>query len=456
MSAPLIFLAFANDRDRHLSLLKEESRRIYAALADLHQQETIKVHREESAQIGDLFQGFTRSSDQVVIFHYAGHAGGQHLDFEEGSAHARGLASLLAELPALQLVFLNGCSTYGQVQGLLEAGVKAVIATSVAIEDRRAMEFAQQFYEGLAQHHNVEKAFSLAEASLSTKYGDQIDIQLRDRWEEDMMDASDSPPWGLYVHPDHREEVLAYHLPDQKEAQQHSQAKQVVSHANITAGGNVQIGDTHVYTESGSNKRMRWLWLLLPLLAVGGFYLWKASQPLQLTIFVTDTKGNVVLEHSGRLNIPLGNRSLNEVIGANGRTNFPDITAVNKGDTILIGLEAEGWKIADGMNRFRFTGEPIHLRVARDERLGLIKGVVKSLDGGTYLIGARIQINADTAVFTDSMGFFRILLPEQMRVTENTATYRLSVSKKGFLPTSIKFSPSQSDTEIQLKPSPTP
>ena len=44
------------------------------------------------------------------------------------------------------------------IKGLLEAGVPAVIATSVPIEDRKAMEFAEQFYAALANRRTIEQA----------------------------------------------------------------------------------------------------------------------------------------------------------------------------------------------------------------------------------------------------------------------------------------------------------
>ena len=59
---------------------------------------------------------------------------------------------------------------------------------------------------------------------------------------------------------------------------------------------------------------------------------------LQLTVFVTDTKGNVVLEHTGELNTSIGNRPMRETIGQHGRTNFGDILPEYLGDTITIGF----------------------------------------------------------------------------------------------------------------------
>lgn len=172
---------------------------------------------------------------------------------------------------------------------------------------------------------------------------------------------------------------------------------------------------------------------------------------LQLTIFVVDTNGNVVLENEGRLNIPLGNRTLNELIGANGRTNFSDITSENEGDTILIGLVARGWEIAGGNNTFVFTGDPIRLVVKRNDSLGIIKGVVKSLDGQEFIIGALIRINTDATVFSDSLGHFKIILPMEMRVTKETDRYLLTVSKEGYKTVTQYHSPMSSAAQIRLE-----
>lgn len=174
-------------------------------------------------------------------------------------------------------------------------------------------------------------------------------------------------------------------------------------------------------------------------------------EKLQLTIFITDAKGNVVLENRGRLNIPLGNRSLNEIIGANGRTNFPDITADNLGDTLHIGLEADGWELAKSNPSFVFDGNPIHLTVKRDDSLGRVQGVVKSRDGQEFIAGALVLINTDTTALTDSLGIFRITLPEKMRVKKHTDRYRLTVSKKGYQTAAEYHAPGSSDAEIRLE-----
>ena len=177
----------------------------------------------------------------------------------------------------------------------------------------------------------------------------------------------------------------------------------------------------------------------------------KSNEVLQLTIFITDTKGNVVLEHEGELNIRLGNRSLNESVGEDGRINFPDIIPENNGDTIThIGLKAEGWELAAGQEFFVFEGKPIHLIVKRDKSLATIKGVVKSRDGQQFIADAQVRINNDTTILTDEQGIFKIVLPEEMQVTKSTDQYILTIEKGGYEVLVDYYSPRSSDAEIRL------
>ncbi|MEM7371810.1 MAG: hypothetical protein AAF587_24555 [Bacteroidota bacterium] len=196
------------------------------------------------------------------------------------------------------------------------------------------------------------------------------------------------------------------------------------------------------------------VWLIIALLVAIGICisLWMATRPLQLTVFVTDAKGNVVLENQGELNIPLGNRSLNSRIGDDGRTNFGDITGVSKGEKIRIGLEAEGWEIADGNNEFIFTGEPIHLIVQRDNSLGIVKGTVMSRDGSTFLERVEVSINGDTSIYTNQQGRFRIILPLHMRVKSKTERYRLFYMKEGYEPTDEYYSITSAGADIRMDP----
>ncbi len=168
----------------------------------------------------------------------------------------------------------------------------------------------------------------------------------------------------------------------------------------------------------------------------------------QLTVFVEDEKDNPALEGKGRINIALGNRSLNEAIGENGRINFPDITPNNIGDTITVGLEAEGWEIIS-KKTFVFIGDPVTVKVKRDNSLGIIKGTVRSRDGQAFIEGAKVTVK-DTFTYTNKNGRFKIILPEKMRVKNEMEDYILTVSKPGYKTRTKPHNPNSTDADIRL------
>lgn len=213
MHTPFIYLTFANDQDDHLHMLKAESSEIFSCLIELDKQQIIRVHRDESIELEEIFEFFSNYKDQVSIFHYGGHSNGSHLKLEDGAGDARGLAVMLGEQEGLKLVFLNGCANKGQVQMLMDAGVKAVIATSVPINDQTAKDFSVKFYEAFSQKRSIGQAFKLAKAFVTARYGDQVDVGFRSIFiEEEEMEA-DEMPWGLYIKDEHREEILNWKLP---------------------------------------------------------------------------------------------------------------------------------------------------------------------------------------------------------------------------------------------------
>jgi len=211
---PVIFLSFANDNDEHLAMLKREARMLDRLLYTLHDKQAIEVYSRESADIDDIFFGFNRFKDRVAIFHYAGHASGTHLRLEGAEANASGLAELFSQQEELQLVFLNGCSTKGQVERLIDLGVKAVIATTVPINDSMAMEFARQFYQSLTKNHTIAQSFKSASAFIQTKYGGARPFKVYRglKW-RGQPKRKNELPWGLYVNPEF-EDVLEWTLPD--------------------------------------------------------------------------------------------------------------------------------------------------------------------------------------------------------------------------------------------------
>ena len=206
---PILFLAFANDRDEqahYLRNLAEEARQVQRALAAAEGRGLCELVTRQNATAGDILDVFqdARCRNRVAIFHFGGHANGYQLLLETAAgktaaANAGGLARFLAQQRGLALVFLNGCSTEGQVSDVLDAGVQAVIATDQAVEDGMATEFAARFYQGLASNTTIGRAFKEAEAAMQVQGGAAF-RHLGAAEEED-----DRIPWRLH----YRDEAVA-------------------------------------------------------------------------------------------------------------------------------------------------------------------------------------------------------------------------------------------------------
>ncbi|MDX1522572.1 MAG: AAA family ATPase, partial [Anaerolineae bacterium] len=201
---PIIFLAFANEQvgsSGYLRQLREEARRLRETLDQAAKNGLCEVIERPNAtlkEILDVFQD-ARYRNRIAIFHYGGHANGYSLllESEDGTAaaDAGGLATFLGQQTGLQLVFLNGCSTRRQVEGLVAANVPAVISTSQAIDDTVAMDFASRFYHGLANGAELDTAYAEAEAAILSDRGSGT---TRGLYYGEAEDVDEHWPWGLY------------------------------------------------------------------------------------------------------------------------------------------------------------------------------------------------------------------------------------------------------------------
>ncbi len=190
----ILFLAFANDRDNPLPALQREDENLYGLLAPRQAQQHFLIHRDSFTNLNSITEYLDLYKDNIVVFHYSGHAGPGSLQLEGPDAHAVGIAEFLARCPRLQLVVLNGCSTAGQVKGLLDKGIPVVISTHAPVEDQKAAEFSIQFYRSLANQENVEQAFEAAKAKILTMDG-QVSFH---RGLDVDGDNADSALWGIF------------------------------------------------------------------------------------------------------------------------------------------------------------------------------------------------------------------------------------------------------------------
>ena len=200
---PVFFLAFADAKHYgHLPNLSPEYNALFDLLLPLKRARQLDLLREYHSENKTIPKRLTEFKDQIHIFHYSGHADGQHLYFDDQAGHAKGLAELLALQQSLKLVFLNGCKAQAQAEQYIAAGVPAVLATTTAILDEEARYFAESFYRALANRHSIQEAFKAASGALKTAsdryHGPAEEIAiLRDVVFDDAFKSE--MPWRLYV-----------------------------------------------------------------------------------------------------------------------------------------------------------------------------------------------------------------------------------------------------------------
>ncbi|MDX2245418.1 MAG: AAA family ATPase [Bacteroidia bacterium] len=164
---PVIFLAFANDRQNYLYNLTTEQRSIRSELESAEKAGLCEVVYETDTTIENIFDVFQKYRGRVAIFHYGGHADDYKMLLESkagGSsvAHSVGLSTFLSRQNGLQLVFINGCCSENQALELISAGVPAVIGTSQPIEDTVATDLSTRFYSGLAAGESIDRSWKAA------------------------------------------------------------------------------------------------------------------------------------------------------------------------------------------------------------------------------------------------------------------------------------------------------
>ncbi|MEZ4825298.1 MAG: tetratricopeptide repeat protein [Bacteroidia bacterium] len=217
---PVILLASANSyRDgRKSRLLAQERRMIMDIFAQENAQTIYEIVSEEPENgrfIFDIFRQHTYD-DQINILHIAGFSAGEYLHFEGGfgeeALDPKGFCQLIARLPGLTLVFLNGCATPALLESLLLKDIPAVVVTQVDNNRRNAQDIAHAFYTGIARGLNVTQAVARVRDSYAHKFSmkevsydfekDEISWEGKEE-EKDRKQVS----WGIYFLPDNQQKL---------------------------------------------------------------------------------------------------------------------------------------------------------------------------------------------------------------------------------------------------------
>lgn len=210
-NAPVIFLAFANDRQtpgRYLRGLAAELRGLRDALQPARRAGHVEIVERANASLGDIFDVFQDPlwKGRIKAFHFGGHADSYRLLFESDrgnapeAANAEAFGRFIAGQPGLEFVFLNACATAQQAIGLRVAGVPAVIATDIDINDSVATRFAIRFYKGIGAYIPVYKAYNDAQQETLSRLSREVGLRGL-YWEgRNEQKEVDRMPWKLYPH----------------------------------------------------------------------------------------------------------------------------------------------------------------------------------------------------------------------------------------------------------------
>lgn len=447
---PLVFLTFANAAGQaYLNQLKKESGLLRDLFLPLHQKGEIELLREESLDNTELPKLLNQYKGRISIFHYGGHANGNRLSLEDGEGNVKGLAELLRLQSGLNLVFLNGCSTQGQAQPYLEAGVPVVLATSASIADEEATFFAEHFYHALINRHTIREAFQSASGALKTRSsnyqigGEEIITYRRIAPEED---AFRETPWRLYVQ-EGKEAALDWRFSE-----------------SLTQGGNSAEA---AGIASGENKGKRPIWhfitgvgVIIGILAglgrITGYNIQdlfgaKKAIASNTVMIKVNSQNDIALPAKGKVYLTYGNAQIGKEISNNNEAVFTEVPAgyFEKGNQVKITFndpQGEPYYAVYEDSIYQLQpNQSIELLVAL-KGLNKLYGIVKDFETNEYIEGARVSVfNLET--YSDKNGWWELEITEVGKLRK---FYTVRASKEGYQNWEKGDTPAQTEREIPI------
>jgi len=218
-------------------------------------------------------------------------------------------------------------------------------------------------------------------------------------------------------------------------------SKNVLVGSSITAGGNVEIGDRTIHTESPTSRRLRlFLFVFVPLLAIGAALLWQRLQkmktPLLITVALDNRTPNRELPfEGGTVTLQYGDKS--ETLAIQKEADFKGIPANFSDEPILLRFEANGFFTVD--TTFIGSAKRLTLPIRRDNSLACIAGRVKDAQG--YPLEAATVRVLDISDITKADGSFKINIPPDKQRKQQ----RVEVFLRGYKPWDYTFPVSEKE-----------
>ena len=163
----------------------------------------------------EIIDVIEKKQDQVRVFHFAGHALGQHIQLNDDldvkrNSFVEALARRICKYGGIKLVFLNGCSTVDQAKAFLDQQAQAVIATERPLKDKYGLAFARMFYQEFCERGKpLKEAFDDAldnfltdfQASKTDWEDDDLKDAVRGGFAVDDEEEDNKPLYSLHLHP---------------------------------------------------------------------------------------------------------------------------------------------------------------------------------------------------------------------------------------------------------------
>lgn len=200
----VLYFAFANQAAQPLIEIQRENSGIMRLLEPLAARNYFKIVQDPYATLDSVAENLDLHKNNLVLFHFSGHAGPDRLELLDTSAYDEGVAALLVQCTRLKLVVLNGCATYPQVDVLQKLRIPLVIATHRPVGDQKAADFALRFYSSLSFFNTVENAFNQTCAKMLAQHK-QFEISRGLTLPNADNKVSDSC-WGLFGLPQREHE----------------------------------------------------------------------------------------------------------------------------------------------------------------------------------------------------------------------------------------------------------
>jgi hypothetical protein len=187
--------------------------------------------------------------------------------------------------------------------------------------------------------------------------------------------------------------------------------------------------------------------LMLVVVGLGFKFVEPPPARFDLTVFVHGEAGPqaLVLRNRGALLLDLGADRRRETIGDKGEVRFIGIPTDQRGRTVPVMLDAEGYELVDPKAQVQLSTDTAYLaiRPASVQLSGLVQD-----ESGNGVPNAHLRLSSYTAQTTED-GWFSFKVPSNLPETERT----LYVTAPGYEPYHLQATPGANEINVELNKS---